>query len=68
VPAYEHNVAEVARLVKGWVEAANREYREQLRKEAKEQERSRRAELAQRQRRLEEQARANERLRKALLE
>ena len=67
VPANENTAVEVARLVKQWVSSANREYRKQLREKAIQEEQRQRAALAAHRRRLEEEARVMERLRKASL-
>jgi hypothetical protein len=67
VPAREETVAEVAEMVQGWVRSANAEYRKDILARAQQEERRRREALATHKQRLEEQARAIERLRKASL-
>jgi serine/threonine protein kinase len=67
VPANEKEAVEVAKMVQEWVSSANHEYRKHLQEEAAEEERRQRVHLAAYQRRLEEEARVMERLRKASL-
>jgi len=67
VPATANTVVEVWRTVQEWVHSANAEYHNRLIDKAKRQERREHETLATRQRELEEQALAMERLRKAQL-
>lgn len=68
VPAQPETVAEVARMVGEWVNAANAEYKQEIVKRAQQEDNRRRAALAEQRRKLEEAALANERLRQASIQ